>query len=135
MEAEIVQLAASGASALVGLMVNEAWSQVKPRFAALFGRGREADVAEELEETREELVEAAENGDESAARGAQAEWERRLRRALRDPQVATRLQGILDEFAQKRPEQAAGSVHNEISGNARVEGKVVQAHTIHGLSL
>ncbi|MBV6698365.1 hypothetical protein [Kitasatospora aureofaciens] len=134
MEAEIVQLAASGASALLGLMVNEAWSQVKPRFARLFGQGREEDVAEELEETRTELVEAREDG-ESATRGAQAEWERRLRRALRDPEAVTQLRAILKEFTPETPEQAPGSVHNEISGNATVHGKVVQAHTIHDLSL
>ncbi|MFD7454821.1 hypothetical protein [Kitasatospora sp. NPDC059827] len=113
MEAEIAELATRGATALVGLMVTEAWAQVKPRFAALFGRNRE-EVSQELDEIQEEITEDPEGGE-----GQTSQWQRRLRIALRNnPDAAAELQAILDEFAPKLPQQEVGStyINNTISG-------------------
>ncbi|MEV4613600.1 hypothetical protein AB0K43_13505 [Kitasatospora sp. NPDC049258] len=114
METEIVALATSGATTLVGLMVTELWSEARGRFAALFGRRSEA-VCEDLDAVRAELL-AAEDQDAAAA-GAEAEWTARLRRALAaDPAAAAQLRALLDELAPHQPAPAAGSVHNTITG-------------------
>jgi hypothetical protein len=42
-EAELVSLASSGATALVGLMVSDGWAQVKERVATLLARGARRD--------------------------------------------------------------------------------------------
>ncbi|MFF4379625.1 hypothetical protein [Kitasatospora sp. NPDC001547] len=135
MDAEITEIATRGATALAGLMVTSAWERVKPRVAAMFGRRAES-VSEELDETQAELIATPEDGRESAAQSAQGEWEPKLRRLLaNDPAMVAELRSILDEFAPVRPEQVPGTVHNEIGGNARIHGKVVQAHTINSLNL
>ncbi|MEU3571264.1 hypothetical protein AB0E96_23000 [Kitasatospora sp. NPDC036755] len=132
MDPELTDIATRGAAALAGLMVTSAWDRVKPRVASMFGRRAES-ISEELDETRAELAAVPEDGRESAALSARGEWEPKLRRLLeRDPAMVAELQAILAEFAPEQPEQAGGTVHNEISGNARIHGKVVQAHTING---
>lgn len=134
MEAEIAEIATRGATALVGLMATEAWARVKPRVAAMFGRKAES-VSEELDETQAELVAAQEGGTEGAARSAQGEWEPKLRRLLAsDPAMVAELQAILDEFAPKRPEQAAGSTYNHLSGRVDTGGgMLIMARDVQGL--
>ncbi|MFJ6776994.1 hypothetical protein ACIQOV_39595 [Kitasatospora sp. NPDC091257] len=135
MEPEITEIATRGATVLAGLMVTSAWERVKPRVAAMFGRRAES-VSEELDETQAELIATPEDGREVAAQSAQGEWEPKLRRLLaNDRTMVAELQAILDEFAPDRPDRAPGTVHNEISGNAKIHGKVVQAHTINSLNL
>ncbi|WBP89805.1 hypothetical protein [Kitasatospora cathayae] len=135
METEIADLATRGATALVGLMVTEAWARVKPRFAALFGRDREEEISQELDEIQSEIAEAPE------ARDAQVpQWQRRLRLLLQNnPEAATQLRQILDEFTSKSPEQPSTVIHNELKDmtvHGSViqvgKGKVVQADTING---
>lgn len=131
MEAEIAQLATSGATALVGLMVTEAWTQARSRFAALLGRGRAETVEADLDETRVELVEAYEDGDDGAAAGARQEWQRRLRRVLKDdPQAVAELRAILAEFAPANP-PAPGSVHVENVINGTVQGRSIQGMNVN----
>ncbi|MFW5416389.1 hypothetical protein J0910_07175 [Nocardiopsis sp. CNT-189] len=120
---DISQLATDGAAALMQAMVSDLWQGVRPRFAALFGKGRDA-VDEELEQVRAEIDEgAADSGD------IEDEWAARLRRVLkRDPQAAEALRAIIDEVA---PEQ--GPVYssvNTISGH--VHGNAVQIGHVHG---
>ncbi|MFJ9772122.1 hypothetical protein ACIRVF_12870 [Kitasatospora sp. NPDC101157] len=133
MEAELVELATRGATTVVGLMATEAWAQLKPRVAALFGRGREEEVAQELDEIRAEITEDPESIDAHVP-----EWQARLRRLLRnDPEAVARLRAILDEFTPDAPSRPAAVVHNElrdmtVRGNVIQGGKVVQAETING---
>lgn len=136
MEPELAALAASGAAALVGAMVTDAWAQTKVRVAALLGRAGPpgssgtASLEEELEESRGELREARAGGDGTAAAGVEAMWRMRLRALLRaDPEAAATLRRLLDELAPAGSPEAA--VHNEISG-ATVHGAVVQGRDFHG---
>ncbi|TWE20879.1 hypothetical protein [Kitasatospora atroaurantiaca] len=123
MEAEIVALATSGATTLVGLMATELWTQARGRFAALFGRARAEAMAEELEVVREEVL----SGGDSEA--AASEWASRLRRALAaDPQAAAALRALLDEFA---PGEAGGPATVQNTVNARTfHGTVIQTGRI-----
>ncbi|MFJ8624454.1 hypothetical protein ACIRD3_16620 [Kitasatospora sp. NPDC093550] len=136
MEAEITDLATRGATALVSLMVSEAWSRVRPRFAALFGRDREEEVSLELDEIQAEIAEDPEIGE-----GQASQWQRRLRLALRNnPDAVAELRSILDEFDDQTPEQAPVVYRNELK-DMTVHGsvfqigkaeKVVKAETING---
>ncbi|MFD8756194.1 hypothetical protein ACFV0O_35230 [Kitasatospora sp. NPDC059577] len=136
MEAEITELATRGATALVGLMVSEAWTRARPRFAALFGRDREEEVSLELDEIQAEIAEDPGSGEDQAS-----QWQRRLRLVLRsNPEAVAELRAILDEFGGQPSEQAPVVYRNELKdmtvhgnvfqvGNA---GKVVTAETING---
>ncbi|WP_051723078.1 hypothetical protein [Streptomyces albus] len=139
MEPELAALAASGAAALVGAMVTDAWAQTKTRVAALLGRTGPPDppgssvttsMEEELESSRQELEEARADGDGTVAAGIEAMWRMRLRALLHaDPEAAATLRRLLDELAPAgHPETA---VHNEIRG-ATVHGAVIQGRDFHG---
>ncbi|KJK55705.1 hypothetical protein UK12_27115 [Saccharothrix sp. ST-888] len=118
-------LATSGATTLVGLMATELWTQARGRFAALFGRDRATEIAEELDEVREDL---RSTGDGTAAA---AEWARRLRRALAaDPEAAEELRDLLAEFG---PAADRGSISNVINGGT-FNGTVVQSGRIDHLT-
>ncbi|MFJ9842751.1 hypothetical protein ACIRYZ_20185 [Kitasatospora sp. NPDC101155] len=130
MEAEIAELATRGATALVGLMVTEAWTRVKPRFAALFGRDREEEVTQELDEIQVEIAEDPEGVD-----GQVPQWQRRLRLALRNnPEAVAELQAILNEFSPRLPQQETGStyIHNEIKDGTYNES-VIQSGFIQNM--
>ena len=135
MEAELLTLATSGATTMVGLMVSESWTQARGRIAAFFGRdGSSSDVIEaELETARRELATGREEGDELAAADIEAQWRTRLRRVLRtDPVAAAELRALLDELAPLVEEGRAGAVHNTISGG--VQHGVVQGRDFTGLN-
>ncbi len=108
MDAELVELATSGATTLVGLMVTDAWTQARDRFVALFGRGRPEELTAELEVVRGEVVAG---GD---AAEATSELAPKLRRALQnDPALRSELQALLAELA---PQVEPGTVALTISG-------------------
>ncbi|MGW2424811.1 NB-ARC domain-containing protein [Streptomyces sp. NPDC001709] len=100
MEAELGTLAAQGATALVGLMVADAWLRMKQGSRRFTGwlSGRGAD--DELDTSRAELAAARDSGDEeSAADRVAADWERRLLRILEDdPEAAGELRRLLAEL-------------------------------------
>ncbi|MEU0933753.1 hypothetical protein [Embleya sp. NPDC005971] len=137
MEAELMTLAASGATTMVGLMVSESWAQARTRIAALFGRGDPAQgvlIERELESSQRELSVAREAGDDLVIADVEAEWRTRLRRLLRtDPVAAAELRALLDELAPLLPEEAMGTVHNTISGGTQ-HGPVVQGRDFSGLT-
>ncbi|WP_424640518.1 hypothetical protein [Embleya sp. AB8] len=121
MEAELLTLATSGATTMVGLMVSESWAQARARLAAFFGRDSgDTDVAElELETSQRELTAAREAGDEQVVADVEAEWRTRLRRVLRtDPVAAADLRALLDELAPLVGDrgETTSVVHNTISG-------------------
>lgn len=135
MEAELTALAASGATAFVGLMATEAWNQARGRVARFLARGEDSEAVDaELEESREELIAARRSGDEDGAADVTAEWRIRIRRALRDnPEAADELRGLLDELA---PHQAPGptvTVNNSTNGGTYYS-QVIQGHDISGLT-
>lgn len=133
MEAELTALAASGATAFVGLMVTEAWTQARGRVARFLARGEDVDVIDaELEESREELIAARRNGDEDGAADVAAEWRIRLRRALRDnPEAAEELRGLLDELAPGQPAGTTVSINHNTINDGVYNGPVIMAHSIH----
>lgn len=135
MEAELTALAASGATAFVGLMATEAWNQARGRVARFLARGEDSEAVDaELEESREELIAARRSGDEDGAADVTAEWRIRIRRALRDnPEAAGELRELLDELA---PHQAPGptvTVNNSTNGGTYYS-QVIQGHDISGLT-
>ncbi|MGW5335441.1 hypothetical protein [Streptomyces bauhiniae] len=132
MEAELVALASSGATTLMGLMVSDTWAAVRSRISRLLSRGAEGSdesetVLGELEMSRAELVAAQADGDDALAGDVEAHWRVRLRRLLtEDPGAAAELQELLDELSPARDASRHGVVHNEISGgrqNVVVQGR------------
>lgn len=134
MDAELAALASSGATTLVGLMVSDAWVQVRDRVTGFFARGeRGSTAAEELEVSRRELMTARDEGDAGAAADAQAVWRTHLRRVLRaDPAAAGELRALLAEL---EPMTSQGSmvVNNVVSGGIQY-GPVVQGGQMSGLT-
>ncbi|MFM9445531.1 hypothetical protein [Streptomyces acidiscabies] len=110
MEAELVALAGTGATTIVGLMATEAWDQVRQRVVRLFARGGDANAMDdELTASRTALVAAPE--EETA--DVTASVRMRLRRLLaQNPEAAEELRLLVEEFT---PAQN-NSVRNTISG-------------------
>ncbi|MFD7064571.1 hypothetical protein [Streptomyces sp. NPDC059906] len=136
MEAELMALIGTGATTVVGLMVTDAWGQVRQRVVGLFASGAEAEadgVAGELEESRTTLVAAEGTAAEEELRSdVTASVRLRLRRLLeQDPGAAGELRRLVDELAPASP--PPGAVHNSITGG-RQDGPVVQGHTFTRLT-
>jgi hypothetical protein len=130
-EAELVALAAAGATAFVEQMATDSWEQVRDRIVSFFSRRGDAEeevVEEELELLRGELTEALSSGDEQTASDVQAEWRTRLRRALlADPSAAAELRSVLDELGVSPGTQHV--VHNSISGGVQ-HAPVIQSGSV-----
>ncbi|KQV17538.1 MULTISPECIES: hypothetical protein [unclassified Kitasatospora] len=127
MDAELVALATSTATTVVGLMATDGWEQTKRAVAALWRRSRpeEAETVEaELGEARAQLLTARQAGDEGAEVDLTAEWRSRLRRLLAaDPALERDLRELLEELRPLTPEaDPAGRVemHGTASDNARL---------------
>jgi hypothetical protein len=137
-EAELMALAAAGATAFVQHMAADSWAQARDRIAAFFSRrgGGEEDVIEgELETSREELTSAMRSGDEQTASDVEAEWRVGLRRTLlAHPAAAAELRAVLGDLASGRPEQQVTVVHNTISGGVQ-HGPVVQAGNVDSIRI
>jgi hypothetical protein len=132
MEAELAALATSGATALIGLMVSDSWTQVKEGFARLFAHGGATDgPLRELEISRIELLTAHLKGDEAIAAAIEADWRTRLGLFLgSDATAEEELRRLLDPLA-PRP---AGPVYNVNSGDVQF-GSIIQAGQISGRSV
>lgn len=136
MEAELVALAASGATTLVGLMVSETWTQARDRVARFFARGGDGTtpVEEELRLSQQELMAARASQDELAASDIEAGWRTRLRRALQaDPEAAEELRLLLAELGPESGNDPSVSVHNSITGGVQ-HGPVIQGQYFSGLN-
>ncbi|MET8474725.1 hypothetical protein ABZY90_38060 [Streptomyces sp. NPDC006422] len=134
MDAELTALAAAGATALVQQMTTDAWTRVRDRVARIVSRGRGAEegaVAGELEESRGDVAEAREAGDEEAVGAVEGAWRYRMRQALRaNPEAAAELREILAELDQggAAAPTVTYHVHNNISGGSH--GFTVQAGSV-----
>lgn len=133
MEPELAALAASGATALVGAMMSDVWTQTKSKVAALLGRGGQEEstiLAGELEASRGELADAYDHGDQVTAADIEAMWRTRLRLLLRqDPTVAAALQQLILDVAPAADDNS--TVHNTVSGGTQ-HGPILQGRDFNG---
>jgi tetratricopeptide (TPR) repeat protein len=129
MEAELAALAASGATAFVGLLVSEAFEQVKGRLARFLGRRAGGDAIEnELQADSEELTQAQAAGDERSQVAVHTRWRERLEGIFQeDPAAATELARLLSELA---PDTSRAFV-SLVSGGVNY-GFAFQGSHIHG---
>ncbi|MEV5847793.1 NB-ARC domain-containing protein [Streptomyces sp. NPDC051985] len=129
MEAELAALAASGATALVELIVSEAYGHAKSGLTRLFGRRTSDEAAEdELQEARDELDRARAAGDAAAQVDVQARLRQRLSDLFHDdPHAAEELARLLAELAP----DASHTFVNLVNG-AVYNGPVFQGSPVHG---
>ncbi|WP_322936389.1 hypothetical protein [Actinacidiphila alni] len=128
-------LVSSGATTVVALMASDAWTQVRDRVAAFFGRGETTAATAELQRSQDDLLAARAEGDEAAASGdIEAAWRSRLRSVLRaDPAAADELRRLLDELAPALDGRTV-VVHNSVSGGVQ-HGPVVQGQNFSDLTI
>ncbi|MGW1614911.1 NB-ARC domain-containing protein [Streptomyces sp. NPDC002285] len=129
MEAELTGLAVAGATALVGLIVTEAFERAKSGLARLFRRGTSEEAAEEeLQAAHEDLTRARETGDVEAQAEVRVRLQHRLEGVFReDPAAAEELARLLSELAP----DASHAFVNLVSGGVN-HGLVIQSSPIHG---
>lgn len=123
---ELITLASSGATTLIGLMVTDGWKQARAKVAKLFGGGvqqRIQEVENELDQSRAQLVAAEDCQDGITISDLEAEWRSRLRRLLAaEPSAAAALRSIIDEFSPDG--KGVSHSHVEIRDNT-ISGSVV----------
>ncbi|MFE6052508.1 hypothetical protein ACFQ6N_17275 [Kitasatospora sp. NPDC056446] len=111
--AELGALVTVAATVVVHLMATNHWERAQPVISRLWGRGhpeRAGRVLAELEESRVEVLEARETGDEEAVQGLVSEWRTRLRRLVStSPEAADELRRLLQELT------PAGAPHPTLS--------------------
>ncbi|MFG2829905.1 hypothetical protein ACGFWI_20970 [Streptomyces sp. NPDC048434] len=82
-------------------MATDAWQHARDSAVALWRRvhpDRVPAIEAELTDVRSEVIAAREEGDAQAEEDLAADWQRRLRRLLRDdPSLANELRRVLDE--------------------------------------
>ncbi|MGW5115811.1 hypothetical protein ACWEQ8_10250 [Streptomyces noursei] len=124
MDPEITALAGTAGTTLVTLLTTESWQRIRDRFAALWSRtrsGREIDVAEELEATREELLAARAGGDSDLEADVTAEWQSRIRRLMAShPAAVDDLRALLADYPPSEDPTTTVTQHAVASGSARV---------------
>ncbi|MGW0484838.1 hypothetical protein [Nonomuraea sp. NPDC003214] len=123
MEAELMALAASGASTLITLMVSDAWAQTKDRLAAVLGRtGDEKETLKELEASRVVLLSALAEADDATVAAVEVDWRARLSQLLLSDSNCV-------ENLQLLAAAPADTVHNNITGRVQA-GLIIQAGRI-----
>jgi hypothetical protein len=128
-EAELLALAGTAASALVGAVAKDCWTAAKNGVVRLLGRGdrtRQAAVEEQLERTRVELEAAG--ADAGAKTRQEAVWTGRFEDLLIDrPVAAAELRALVDEISSATGSRSVGHVVQQAtaSGNAQ---QAVQGH-------
>lgn len=129
MEAELAALAASGATALVELLVSETFGRIKRPLARFLRRRAGGDVAEDELQADSQVARSAQaDGDADAVADVQARWQARLERIFRDdPDAAGELARLLEELA---PGASPGFV-SLVSGGVNY-GPAFQGSHIHG---
>ncbi|MEU5283015.1 hypothetical protein AB0G97_03175 [Streptomyces sp. NPDC020755] len=131
MDAELVALATSGATTLVGLLVTDGWNQARQRFTALLSqsRGSQQEAQIELERLREELLTADQSGDETRIADTTVELKAWLRRALEDdPNLRVELMDLVTEFGGQTSNSPVSVQGNTFHGPTAVQGSGVQTN-------
>jgi hypothetical protein len=131
MEAELMAVAASGASTLITLMVSDAWAQTKTRLAAVLGRtGDEKETMRELEASRAVLVSALAEADDATVAAVEGEWRARLSQLLLSDSACV-------EDLQLLAAAPGDTVHNNITGrvqaNLLIQTGRIERSTFHTL--
>ncbi|MFJ8334603.1 NB-ARC domain-containing protein [Streptomyces sp. NPDC094437] len=128
-EVELGALAVSGATALVELLVSEAYERAKNGLVRFFGpRSSDEAAAEELQADREELDRAREEGDTDAQGRVRERLEGRLSGIFQqDPGSVEELARLLSELAP----DASRTFVNLVSGGVN-HGLVLQGSPVHG---
>ncbi|MFE9421487.1 hypothetical protein ACFYNO_00840 [Kitasatospora sp. NPDC006697] len=127
MGAELVELAASGATALVTAAATDMWAQIRDRAGRLLTRNH-ADRVDQarLELAQAELEAAGESGDETVVTRIRADWEARLRDQLaHDPAAVAELRELLALLSPSgAAQQVVTVVNNQSTGD--IHGTVFQ---------
>lgn len=127
MDPELSSLASTAATTVVQLLATDAWERLKNALGALWGRvhpGREAALAVQLDDSRAEVMAAADDLEQVRAE-LTAEWHGRLRRLLAaDPGIASELRRVLDEelgpaLSGESPDSLRIRMHAEVSDRGR----------------
>jgi hypothetical protein len=88
-------------TALVQAIATDAWQQVKQAVTGLWRRvrpGHADQVAGELDELRQRMLEARADGDSGTEQALEGAWQLRLQELLRnDPALVADLQQVLDQ--------------------------------------
>jgi hypothetical protein len=89
-------------TALVGAIATDAWQQVREAVTGLWRRvhplRKDDHVGAELDELREQVLEARRDSDAGSERALEGAWQLRLQQLLRaDPALAAELQRVLDQ--------------------------------------
>ncbi|GAA2324896.1 hypothetical protein Scani_68320 [Streptomyces caniferus] len=94
-------LVVAAGTALVSSMATDAWQHARDATVALWRRvhpERVSAIEAELADVRAEVIAARDEGDSQVEEELAADWQRRLRRLLRDdPSLAGELRRVLDE--------------------------------------
>jgi hypothetical protein len=89
-------------TALVGAIATSTWQQVREAVTGLWRRGhprqKADDIGTELDELREQILQARRDGDTDTERALEGAWQVRLQQLLRaDPALAAELRRVLDQ--------------------------------------
>jgi hypothetical protein len=112
---DAAQWAVPAAQALISAMTSDLWTSARERFARILARRSDTadEVSEDLEESRQQLVDAG--GTDEAREEISAEWLNRFRRALtRDPSLLDELRSLIDEHGEKQT-TGGGDVTQHVS--------------------
>lgn len=124
MDPEIAALAGTAGTAIVTALTTDAWNGVRDRTLALWQRarpGRAAAVADELDASRQELLDAQVTGDSDVEAEVRAEWQGRVRRLLTaHPELTEELRALLSELSPDPAASPAVSQQATASGQARI---------------
>lgn len=138
MEAELLALAGTGATTLVGLMVSDSWTHIRQRLTDFFFRtGSSPEPMGELEASRRHVIAARRAGDDLAVADVEAAWRTRLCRILgSDPAASEELRTLLADLgrAAASGRTSSGTVHNVVSGGVH-NAPVIQSGRITGLTV
>jgi hypothetical protein len=115
----LVQLAASGATTLIGAAATDIWKDARAGFARLFGRGdadREALAAKRLDALTAAVEQADASERETIRQQQLPVWQIRLTDLLEeDPGTADMLRGLRDELQARLPTPQQQWVQNNIA--------------------
>ncbi|MGW2341327.1 hypothetical protein [Streptomyces sp. NPDC001661] len=124
MDPEMVALAGTAGTTLVGLLTTEAWQRARDGVTALWRRAEPARadaISAELEVTREDLLAAQDDGDTESRDELGTEWQGRIRRLLAaHPEEARALRALVEELSPLASDTPSVTQHATASGHARV---------------
>ncbi|MFF4607363.1 hypothetical protein ACFY12_32085 [Streptomyces sp. NPDC001339] len=129
MDAELVNLARTAGTTIIGAMATDAWTRTRDIVVAAWRRvhpDRAEAVGTDLDVSRDELLAARANGDELSESELLAEWQSRVRRLLvENPGIAAALRQLLDD------EGAAPARHGADVGEVRMTARASDSARVY----